>query len=283
MVRWHEQARLRRALSSMWNPGFGALRPAALGGAALGGKVTGLRPRRIGPGSGGQRANDEDAAMGSCPTSGGLRCPHRPRASPIPATVHWGFIALRRAHGVGLNFCLIRCCPAVGFDQRRCRLRHPPRVIPTHRGPRAAIHASWSPTHRGPRAAIHASWSPTHRGPRAAIHAPWSPTHRGPRAAIHASWSPTHRGPRAAIHASCPPCRQPGRTPGSDDSPRRTSIQFGVRPASGIRKPPTMRPRGLLLAGARLASFPSPVGSGSPIIDRDILSPLARLGGDGHS
>ena len=238
MVRWHEQARLRRALSSMWNPGFGALRPAALGGAALGGKVTGLRPRRIGPGSEGQRANDEDAAMGSCPASGGPRCPHRPRASPIPATVHWGFIALRRAHGVGLNFCLIRCCPAVGFDQRRCRLRHPPRVIPTHRGPRAAIHASWSPT---------------------------------------------HRGPRAAIHASCPPCRQPGRTPGSDDSPRRTSIQFGVRPASGIRKPPTMRPRGLLLAGARLASFPSPVGSGSPIIDRDILSPLARLGGDGHS
>ena len=58
MVRWHEQARLRRALSSMWNPGFGALAPAALGGAALGGKVTGLRPRRIGPGSGGQRAND---------------------------------------------------------------------------------------------------------------------------------------------------------------------------------------------------------------------------------
>ncbi len=35
MVRWHEQARLRRALSSMWNPGFGSLPLAALGGAAL--------------------------------------------------------------------------------------------------------------------------------------------------------------------------------------------------------------------------------------------------------
>ena len=39
MVRWHEQARLRRALSSMWNQVFGALPPAALGGAALGKRV----------------------------------------------------------------------------------------------------------------------------------------------------------------------------------------------------------------------------------------------------
>jgi len=39
MVRWHEQARLRRALSSMWNQVFGDLPPAALGGAALGKRV----------------------------------------------------------------------------------------------------------------------------------------------------------------------------------------------------------------------------------------------------
>jgi len=31
----------------------------------------GLRPLSIGPGSGGQRANDEDAAMGSCLASEG--------------------------------------------------------------------------------------------------------------------------------------------------------------------------------------------------------------------
>jgi len=79
---------------------------------------SGGRSRAFGGGldrvAGGQRANDEDAAMGSCPASGGPRCPHRPRASPIPATVHRGFIALRRAHGVGLIFCFIRCCPAAG-------------------------------------------------------------------------------------------------------------------------------------------------------------------------
>ena len=39
MDRWHEQARLRRALSSMCNQVFGALPPAALGGAALGKRV----------------------------------------------------------------------------------------------------------------------------------------------------------------------------------------------------------------------------------------------------
>jgi len=39
MVRWHEQARQRRALKSMWNQVFGALPPADLGGAAPGKRV----------------------------------------------------------------------------------------------------------------------------------------------------------------------------------------------------------------------------------------------------
>ena len=82
MVRWHEQARLRRALSSMWNPGFGALPLAALGGAALGGKVTGVRPRRIGPGSGRAEGERRGRSDGFLPGIGGSSLPAPPSGEP---------------------------------------------------------------------------------------------------------------------------------------------------------------------------------------------------------
>ncbi len=81
MVRWHEQARRRRALRSIWNPVLGA--------------------RRIGPGGQtGRGGTTRTHRWVPAWYRGNPRCLCRPRASRIPVRVHCDFMVLRRAHGV---------------------------------------------------------------------------------------------------------------------------------------------------------------------------------------
>ncbi len=129
-------------------------------GAREAGWGTGLRPRSIGPGSGGQRANDEDAAMGSCPASGGASLPAPPSGEPY---FREGSLALH-------------CTPPSPRSGLEL-LSHP--MLSSRWSQTAAMSTAPSPTHRDPRVAIHASWpravSPVeHRAEMTALAAPRS-------------------------------------------------------------------------------------------------------------